>query len=90
MTKSRDAIPEPSSQVPTVDLKLPSELVLAANLDESNLSQETAKIVALQLFREGTVSIGRAAELCATPLAAFMDYADALEEDRRAIAKLQS
>jgi predicted HTH domain antitoxin len=85
----------------TMDLKLPTELVLAAKLDESNLSQETAIIVALQLFREGTVSIGRAAELCCTPLAAFMDYAathgvsplnydlDALEEDRSTIAKLR-
>jgi predicted HTH domain antitoxin len=85
----------------TIELKLPTELVLAAKLDESNLSQETARIVALQLFREGTVSIGRAAELCSTPLAVFMDYAathgvsplnydlDALEEDRRTIAKLR-
>ncbi len=58
-------------------------------------------IIALQLFREGTVSIGRAAELCSTPLAAFMEYAashgvsplnydlDALEEDRRTISKLR-
>jgi predicted HTH domain antitoxin len=86
----------------TTDLKLPTELVLAAKLNESNVSQETAKIVALQLFRDGTVSLGRAAELCAIPLAAFMDYAashgvpplnydlEALEEDRRTLAKLRS
>ena len=61
----------------TTDLTLPTELVLAAKLNEDNISQETAKIVALQLFRDRTVSIGRAAELCATPLAAFMDYAAA-------------
>jgi predicted HTH domain antitoxin len=85
----------------SIDLKLPSDLVLAAKLDESNLSQDAAMIIALQLFREGTVSIGRAAELCSTPLAAFMEYAashgvsplnydlDALEEDRRTISKLR-
>ena len=62
----------------------------------------TARIVALRLFREGTVSLGRAAELCATPLAAFMDHAAlhgvppinydlaALEEDRRTLVKLRS
>jgi predicted HTH domain antitoxin len=85
----------------TTDLTLPTELVLAAKLNEDNISQETAKIVALQLFRDRTVSIGRAAELCATPLAAFMDYAaahgvpplnydlESLEEDRVTLAKLR-
>jgi predicted HTH domain antitoxin len=54
----------------------------------------------LELFREGAVSLGRAAELCATPLAAFMDFAadhgvpplnyglEQLEEDRQTLAKL--
>src|SRR5580700_2904234 len=58
-----------------VNLELPAELVSAAKLDQGNVSHEAAKLIALELFREGAVSIGRAAELCATPLAAFMDYA---------------
>ena len=86
----------------TVNLELPADLVSAAKLDQGNVSQEAAKLIALELFREGTVSIGRAAELCATPLAAFMDFAAAhgvpplnygqeqLEEDRRTLAKLRS
>ena len=57
----------------TVDVKLPSELLRGANLEESNLSQEAARLLALELYREDKISLGRAAELCQTPLAAFMD-----------------
>jgi predicted HTH domain antitoxin len=45
----------------TVDVKLPSELL--------------RRLLALELYREDKVSLGRAAELCQTPLAAFMDFA---------------
>ena len=59
----------------TVDIKLPSELLRVANLEQRNLSQEAARLLALELYREDKVSLGRAAELCQTPLAAFMDFA---------------
>jgi len=59
----------------TVEVKLPSELLRAANLEEGSLSQEAARLLALELYREDKVSLGRAAELCQTPLAAFMDFA---------------
>jgi predicted HTH domain antitoxin len=59
----------------TVDVKLPSELLRVANLEGSNLSQKAARLLALELYREDKVSLGRAAELCQTPLAAFMDFA---------------
>ena len=59
----------------TVDVKLPSELMRVANLEESGLSQEVARLLALEFYREDKVSLGRAAELCLTPLAAFMDFA---------------
>ena len=58
----------------TVRIELPSALLRAANLEESNLSQEAARLLALELYREEKVSLGRAAELCQTPLAAFMDF----------------
>ena len=86
----------------TVSLELPAELVIAAKLDEGNVSQEAAKFIALELFREGSVSIGRAAELSETPLHVFMDFAAAhgvpplnygmteFEEDCRTLAKLRS
>lgn len=79
---------------------LPAALLQAANLDVANLSREAARLLALEVFREGKVSLGRAAELCHTPLAAFMDFAQAhevspvqysaaeLEEDRRTLAEL--
>jgi len=59
----------------TVDVKLPSELLRVANLEQRNLSEEAARLLALELYREDKVSLGRAAELCQTPLAAFMDFA---------------
>ena len=63
-----------------------------------DLAEETAKLLALELFREDKVSMGRAAELCHTPIAAFMEYAAEhdvplhygiaeLEEDRRTLVK---
>ncbi|MGC1484383.1 MAG: UPF0175 family protein [Candidatus Acidiferrum sp.] len=86
----------------TVDVKLPSELLEAANLDASSLSQEAARLLALELYREDKVSLGRAAELCQTPLAAFMDFAarhgvpplrysfEDLEEERQVADRLKS
>jgi predicted HTH domain antitoxin len=86
--------------VETVKVDLPADLLQAANLDLANLSQEAARLLALELFREEKISLGRAAELCRTPLAAFMDFAAAhevspiryraveLEEDRRTLAEL--
>jgi len=59
----------------TVDVKLPSALLEAANLHEKDPSREAAQLLALELYREDKVSLGRAAELCQTPLAVFMDFA---------------
>jgi len=85
----------------TVNVDLPADLVSVAKLDQGNISQEAAKLIALELFREETVSLGRAAELCATPLAAFMDFAAAhgvpplnysmeqFEQDRRTLSNLR-
>jgi predicted HTH domain antitoxin len=85
-----------------VDVKLPSELLEAANLDANCLSQEAARLLALELYREDKVSLGRAAELCQTPLAAFMDFAakhgvpplrysfEDLEEERQVADRLKS
>jgi predicted HTH domain antitoxin len=84
----------------TVALILPADLIRVANLDSGDVSREAAKLLALELFRENKVSLARAAELCQTPLATFMDFAaqhevsplrygDAeLEEDQRALAEL--
>jgi predicted HTH domain antitoxin len=86
----------------TVDVKLPSELLRVANLEQRNLSQEAARLLALELYREDKVSLGRAAELCQTPLAAFMDFAakhsvpplrysfEDLEEERQTADRLKA
>jgi predicted HTH domain antitoxin len=60
----------------SIDLQLPADLVSVANLGSGNdVSREAAKRIALELFREDKISLGRAAELCNTPIEAFMDYA---------------
>jgi predicted HTH domain antitoxin len=86
----------------TVGVELPSALLKAANLEERNLSQEAARLLALELYREDKVSLGRAAELCQTPLAAFMDFvakhgvpplrysSEDLEEERRSTDRLEA
>jgi predicted HTH domain antitoxin len=86
----------------TVDVKLPSELLRVASLEERNLSQEAARLLALELYREDKVSLGRAAELCETPLAVFMDFAakhgvpplrysfEDLEEERQTADRLKA
>lgn len=58
----------------TVKIDLPAALLKAANLDEANLFQEVARLLALELYREDKISLGRAAELCQTPLATFMEF----------------
>ena len=84
-----------------VRVELPLDLLKAANLEGKNLSEEAARLLALELYREDKVSLGRAAELCQTPLAAFMEFAarhsvpplrysfDDLEEERRSADHLK-
>jgi predicted HTH domain antitoxin len=84
----------------TTLVQLPIALLKAANLDAGNVSKEAAQLLALELFREERISLGRAAELCETPLAAFMDFVakhgvsplrstfEELEEERKAVERL--
>ena len=58
--------------------------------------------LALQLYREDKVSLGRAAEICQTPVAAFLDFAakhgvpplrysfEDLEEERKTADRLKA
>lgn len=83
----------------TVTVEIPSELASAAGLDMSNLSVETARLLALELYREDKISLGRAAELCRVPIEKFMEFAgrrnvplhysaDELEKDRQTLERL--
>lgn len=83
-------------------MDLPSALLKAANLEEGNISQEAARLLALELYREERISLGRAAELCETALAVFMDFAakhgvpplryrlEELEEERRSTDRVKT
>ena len=84
----------------TERLELPTALLKAADLDHAQLSEDTARLLALELFREDRVSLGRAAELCHTSLAIFMDFVakrgapplrysfEDLEDEQRSIERL--
>jgi predicted HTH domain antitoxin len=67
----------------------------------ASASLEVEKLLALELYREGSVSLGRAAELCGVSQAEFMQFAAGrevslhytfgdLEQDRRFIRNLPS
>jgi len=85
-----------------VNINLPAALLQAASLEDADLSHGTARLLALALYREGKVSLGRAAELCQTPLAAFMDFVakrgvpplrytfEDLEEERRSTDSIKA
>jgi predicted HTH domain antitoxin len=59
----------------TLEVSLPAELVETAQLEFRNLPQEAARLLALELFRQEKISLGRAAELCGAPVGVFMDFA---------------
>lgn len=83
-------------------IELPSALLRAANLEGNNLSQEAARLLALELYREDKVSLELAAELCQTPLAAFLDFSakhgvpplryndEDLEEENQSVDRLET
>jgi hypothetical protein len=83
----------------TVHLELPVDLVKAANLDLDQISGDAARSLALLLFREEKLSLGRAAELSQTSIDAFITFAgrhgvplhygpDELEVDRLNMSRL--
>ncbi len=84
-----------------VRLEIPEDLAVAAGWDRSNLSQEATRLLALELYREDKVSLGRAAELCDTSIEQFMEFAGQhniplhygaaeLEADRLTLSRLGS
>lgn len=58
-----------------VQVELTEDLAEAAQLNPANPSPDAARLLALELFREDKVSLGRAAELCQTPVEVFMEFA---------------
>jgi predicted HTH domain antitoxin len=83
----------------TVELKLSADLIRAAELDPANPSHGASRLLALELYREDRISLGRAAELCQTPLEQFLEFAGQhnvplhygihqLDEDRHTLHRL--
>jgi predicted HTH domain antitoxin len=59
----------------TIHVEVPEELIRAAKLSGKSASPEITKILALELFREKIISIGKAAELSGISIQEFMDFA---------------
>jgi predicted HTH domain antitoxin len=83
----------------TVEVTLPADLLRAAGLDVRNPSTDASRLLALELYREDKISLGRTAELCQTPLEQFLEFAgnhsvplhyglEQLDEDRRTLNRL--
>ena len=83
-----------------VQVQLSEDLAEAAQLNRSNPSADAARLLALELFREDKVSLGRAAVLSETPVEAFMEFAgqrqvplhygtSELEADRQTLQRFQ-
>ena len=84
-----------------VQITVPAELLEAAGVNPADASRESAKLIALELYRENKVSLGWAAELCDMPIEAFMVFAGKheaplhysvpdLEEDRLTLERLSA
>jgi predicted HTH domain antitoxin len=84
-----------------VQVTLPAELLEAAGVNPADASRDATMLLTLELYRENRISLGRAAELCQTPVEAFMVFAGChevpihyslsdLEEDRRSLERLSS
>jgi predicted HTH domain antitoxin len=57
----------------TVELRLPRDLVETLDISPERLDQKAIELIALELFREGKISAGKAAELIGQSKAQFID-----------------
>ena len=55
-------------------ISLPDQTLAAAGLTGVEISSEVNRMLVLELYREGKISLGRAAEMAETSLAGFMDF----------------
>lgn len=58
----------------TIHVELPAELLALAGNAELQPSRAAAQLIALELFRETRVSLGKAAELAGMSPESFMEY----------------
>jgi predicted HTH domain antitoxin len=85
--------------VSTVTVEIPKETLALAGLEDQPASDGARRLLALELFREARVSLGRAAELSGLGVEEFMAFAadrevplhytgNELDQDRQAAARL--
>jgi predicted HTH domain antitoxin len=83
-----------------VTVEIPQEALALSGLDDQSDSERARLLVALELFREERVSLGRAAELAGLSIEEFMEFSahrqvpihytdDDLAEDRTTAARLK-
>ena len=58
----------------TVRVELAEELLAAAGIPEGSPSSSAAQLIALELFREHRISLGKAAELSGLSVERFMAF----------------
>jgi len=58
----------------TVQVELAEELFTVAGLPDAAHSRSAAKLIALELFREHRISLGKAAELAGVAIEEFMAF----------------
>jgi predicted HTH domain antitoxin len=56
-----------------IEIELPRDLLAALNIAESDLGRRAQEWVILELFQEGEISAGKAAEILGTTKARFLD-----------------
>lgn len=59
-----------------IQIELPRDLMAALNIPESDLGRRAKEWVVLELFQEGEISAGKAAEILGMPKARFLDLLD--------------
>ena len=80
-------------------MEIPEEPLALAGLGDQTASDGARLLLALELFREARVSLGRAAELAGLSIEGFMDFAarrevplhygaEELDQDRATAARL--
>ena len=59
-----------------IEVELPSDLIVALNVEPSDLGRRAKEWILLELFQEGAISAGKAAEILGTTKAGFLQILD--------------
>ena len=82
-----------------VNIRLQEEIFIIGGPKKEKASEEIRKLIALELFRENAISMGKVAEIAGIPLAEFMELSgkrgipmhytmEDLEADRKTAERL--